>query len=313
VPFRFEYMTPQSLIVVFVATIISIVVFIVLLVFFIYWHRSVDPYNALSEIDTMVTINLAIVSPICLALLVSTFLNFTAYFRTRAFLTPSQAKMIYANLGMLLTILITSFLFVAINALLFARPCPLFYDLELWLKLAVTILTVIILLLFHIILLEHIIDLKQAPKTLAVTSRGAIYLPSVLLIIASIVVESVAATRFIYDKNVYSLNPLLREVTCALLQSGTQVPFLCLLPPPDNLSFTLADFNILIVSLFFFMLLVYTVIAWKNLSKLPHAPYRTYNISLRLFIFQSILVFLMSCKLLVEVWRHWFDAMIYNN
>ena len=178
------------------------------------------------------------------------------------------------------------------SAIVLTEDCPLFTNPLIYVTMIQTFVGNLLIFFFHMVVIQHTVCAK-CPGFL-VTERPGIwgwlpFLPSLLLVAANCTLNYIEQFQIYINNNTYSVESV-RLQACDDINSGR--PYVC----TAFASYTKGNFQVsdgiyITSSLLYVWFIVLVLIAFKRLSDLPYFEHRDLNISLRLYIWQTSLVY----------------------
>ena len=183
-------------------------------------------------------------------------------------------------------------LIIVDSSFLLSENCPLFTDQIIYVAMVQTFFGNLLIFLFHMVAIQHTLC-SDCPELL-VTERPGIrgwlpFLPSFLLVVANCTLSYVQQFQIYINNNAYSVDAT-RLQACDDINSGR--PFVCTaFDSYTASSFQVSDGIYITASLLYAWLVILVSIAWRRLSVVRYFEHRYLNISLRLYIWQTGLVY----------------------
>ena len=228
-------------------------------------------------------LNIVWASLIAVGMGIAGWIMLRRYRETSSTLTYRQKNLcLQVLVGILISFLWGVCIFVHSLSIL-VSSCPFFRTIDFALILISNILGDAIIFIFHWAAIDHILS-SDPTKQLSEVNK-LIYLPSVMVVCTEICLHVSRTAIVDTDENPYRTSSA-RSLACAEISAST---FTCALTFSRNLlNINLALFVFQTVSVT--MIIMYCVTAWKRLSHQPWHSQRSLNISLRLFVWNTLVV-----------------------
>ncbi|GMI29789.1 hypothetical protein TrCOL_g6141 [Triparma columacea] len=295
IPFRYEFMTPSEISGVFIAIVLSssiaISTFIVSIV--VGGNRtSSDIFEALDTISTINIVWSVLILPVMGA---TTFFTFRRYYDTLPDLSFRQKMLVRQVISGLVVSIVWGTGTLIQSSSILSSSCPLFNDLDLYLSVLDDFIGSALVFIFHWAAIDHIISKDNPNELLSEASRGLIYIPSVLIVGLELALRVAVNVDYLFLANPYT-DSAVRSQGCIDINQGT---FTCKLSLFESSYVPIRTTLFVVMTVSILLIFVYCVIAWKRLAKQSWHTHRSLNVSLRLYICNtiSIAVVLYSIRL----------------
>ncbi|GMH68244.1 hypothetical protein TrRE_jg7535 [Triparma retinervis] len=286
IPFRYEFMSPSEISAVFIATAVSSAIAIAVLIVSIVVKGDRTTDEIFRILDTLATINIVWAILIVSVMGAATFFSFRRFNATILDLTYRQKMIVRQILAGLVLSLGWGVGSMIQSISILSSSCPLFNLLDISLALWDNLMGEALLFIFHWAAIDHIISKDNPNELLSEASRGLIYIPSVLVVGLEAALRVAVSVEYLILENPYT-NSATRSQGCSDVNQGT---FVCAITPSMSTYNTLRLSLFIVQTLSILLIIFYCVVAWKRLAKQSWHSHRNLNVSLRLFIWNTIVI-----------------------
>ncbi|GMH60794.1 hypothetical protein TL16_g03126 [Triparma laevis f. inornata] len=281
---RYEYLSSIEISSCFIISGISGVFSLLILFVYIRIANDSSEFNALDSLDAMSKVSIAVTSTISLLTLLSlTFLSLN-YLQTRRHLNVLQNELNLTNVFTLLICSIWAILQLSLSTYIFIDFCPIFSALIQIFAGVTDAIGALIMYSLHYSIAMHITLLEEYRGRR--WRRWLILSPAVIVVGVSLALRILDDVQYLSDDyNPYNTKQK-RATACSEIRSNT---FTCELRERDDFDWLDAYGVASLISLL--IIIVYCIIAQKKLAQLPYYDNLELNVSLRLYIWQTFVIY----------------------
>ena len=279
-------MTPSEISGVFIAIVLSSFIAIANLIVSTVVRGNRTSSDIFETLDTLSTINI-VWSVIILSVMGATsFFTFRRYYDTLPDLSFRQKMLVRQVISGLVISLVWGTGTLIQSSSILSSSCPLFNDLDLYISILDDFIGDALVFIFHWAAIDHIISKDNPNELLSEASRGLIYIPSVLIVGLQLALRVAVSVDYLFLENPYT-DSAVRSQGCTDINQGI---FTCKLSLFDSSYVNIRTTLFVVMTVSILLIFVYCVIAWKRLAKQSWHTHRSLNVSLRLYIWNTIAV-----------------------